>query len=75
MALFRANLFVIQHLKTLYLGRNHVRVVCVRECEEKFKSVHLAGPRNWILRLAHDWQVAKGGTHVKHAGEMKSHAN
>ena len=32
-------------------------------------------PRNWILRLAHDWQVTKGGTHVKHAGELKGHAS
>ena len=34
------NLLVIQHLETLYLGGNHVRVVCVRESEEKLKSVH-----------------------------------
>ena len=27
---FVPNLFVIQHLKTLYLGGNHVRVVCER---------------------------------------------
>ena len=33
------------------------------------------GPRDWISRLARDWQVAKGGTRVKHAGELKSHAN
>ena len=31
------------------------------------------GPRD--LRLAHDWQVAKGGTCVKHAGELKGHAS
>ena len=30
LALFRANLFVIQHLETLYLGGNHIRVVCER---------------------------------------------
>ena len=32
-------------------------------------------PHNWILRLARDWQVAKGGTRVKHAGELKGHTN
>ena len=30
MALFRVNLLVIQLLETLYLGGNHVRVVCER---------------------------------------------
>ena len=47
----------------------------MRECKEKLKSVHSAGPRNWISRLAHDWQFAKGGTRVKHAGKLKSHAS
>ena len=28
LALFLANLLVIQHLETLYLGGNHVKVVC-----------------------------------------------
>ena len=30
LALFCANLLVIQHLETMYLGGNHVRVVCER---------------------------------------------
>jgi len=34
-----------------------------------------AGPRNWISRLARGLQVAKGGTRVKHAEELKSHAS
>ena len=33
------------------------------------------GPRDWISRLARDWQVAKGGTRVKHAEELKSYAS
>ena len=33
------NLFVFLQLETLYLGGNHVRVVCVRECEELLKCV------------------------------------
>ena len=47
----------------------------MRECEEKLKSVHSARPRDCISQLACDWQVAKGGTHVKYAGELKSHAS
>ena len=47
----------------------------MRECEENLKSVHSAGHRDWIWRLARGWQVAKGGTRLKHAGELKSHAN
>ena len=43
----------------------------MRECEEMLKSVHSCR----ALRLARGWQVAKGGTCVKHAGELKSHAN
>ena len=33
------NLLVIYQLVTLYLGGNHVKVVCVRECEEMLKTV------------------------------------
>ena len=47
----------------------------MRECEEKLKSVHSVGTHNWISRVAHGWQVTKKGTHVKHAGELKSYAN
>ena len=47
----------------------------MRECEEKLKSVHSVGPRDWISLLARGWQVTKGGTCVKHAGELKSHAS
>ena len=47
----------------------------MRECEEKFKSVHSAGSHDWISRLARGWQVAKRGTRVKHTGELKSHAS
>ena len=47
----------------------------MRECEEKLKSMHSAGPRDWISRLAYGYQVAKGGTCVKHAGELKSHTS
>ena len=39
----------------------------MKECEEKLRSLHSAGPR--------DWQVAEAGTNVKHVEELKSHAN
>ena len=45
------------------------------ECEEKLRSVHLVGPRDWILQLARSWKVAKAGIRVKHAEELKSHAS
>ena len=49
---------------------------CVWESVKKTQDVCTQEePRNWILRLASDWQVAKGGTRVKHVGEMKGHDN
>ena len=36
------NLLVIQHLETLYLGENNVKVV-LRECEDLIKSVQQEG--------------------------------
>ena len=47
----------------------------MREYEEKLKNVHSARTRNWISQVARSWQVAKGGTCVKHAKELKSHAS
>ena len=47
-------------------------------CESVKKNLRVcnsAGPHDWISRLARDWQVAKAGTRVKHAKELKSHAN
>ena len=43
--------------------------------KKNLRVCNLAGPHNWISRLAHSWQVAKAGTHVKHAEELKSHAD
>ena len=45
----------------------------MRECEEMLKIVQ--GCRDsWLdLRVTCDWQAAKVGTRVKHAGELKSH--
>ena len=47
----------------------------MRKCEEKLRSVHFAGIRDWISRVVCGWQVAKRGTCVKHVGELKSHAS
>ena len=44
------NLLVIQHLETLYLGENNVKVV-LRECEDLIKSVQQEGDS----RLTHKW--------------------
>ena len=34
-----SNLLVFYHLETLYLCGNHIREMCVRECEEVLKCV------------------------------------
>ena len=63
------NLLVIQHLETLYLGGNHVRVVCERvwwkaqKCAIK-KSL-ATGSRDWqVAKMAHVWRMR---------GELKGH--
>ena len=66
MALFRANLLVIYHLETLYLGRNHVRVVCERVWRKAQKCATqqglAIGSRNWLAagklpKQAHMWSM------------------
>ena len=44
------NLLIIQHVETLYLGGNNVRIVCERVWRNS-RCVH--------SRESHDWQVAK----------------
>ena len=39
------------------------------------KVCNSVGPYDWISRLARSWQVAKRGTCVKHAEELKSHTS
>ena len=65
------NLLVIQHLETLYLGGNHVRVVC----ERVWKKAQECALKKSLAIGSRDWRVAKGGTRVKHVGELKVHAN
>ena len=52
------NLLVIQHLETMYLGGNYVRM-CVRECEEISEVCNLKESCDWISQLACDWQIAR----------------
>ena len=60
------NLLVIQHLETLYLGGNHVRVVCERvwrkaqECT--IKKGFVTGSHDWLAtgkspEVAHMWSI------------------
>ena len=60
------NFLVIKQLDTLYLGENYVRVVCKRVWRNLKKS---------LMTGSCDWRVAKGGTRVKHAGELKGHVS
>ena len=65
---FVPNLLVFQQLETLYLGGNHVRVVCVRECEELLKCVQrsrdsrldfVGGSRLQATKLKHTCQACQ----------------
>ena len=64
------NLLVIQHLEILYLGGNHVRVVC----ERVWRKAQKCALKKSLTTESHDWWVAKGDTRVKHARELKGHA-
>ena len=44
----------------------------MKKCSRLYKD---AETRGWNSRVTRDWQVAKVGTRVKHAGELKSHAS
>ena len=47
----------------------------MREYEEMFKIVQGCRDSRLDSRVTHDWQAVKVGTHVEHAGELKSHAS
>ena len=66
-----SNLLVIQHLETLYLGENHVRVVW----ERVWRKAQECALKKSLATGSRDWQVAKVDTRVKHAGELKGHAS
>ena len=69
------NLLVFQQLETLYLGGNHVKVVCVRECEELLKCVQRS--RDSRLDFAGDSRLQ--ATRLKHTCQacqkLKRHAS
>ena len=63
------NLLVFSQVVTLYLGGNHVRVVCKRMWRKAY--VHSARPHDWISRLvaagkspkeAHVWSMQRSWT-------------
>ena len=58
------NLLVFQQLVTLYLGGNHVTIVCVKKCLRLCKEV---GTRDWISRVARGLQATRSCTRAKHA--------
>ena len=66
-----ANLLVIQHLETLYLGGNHVRVVCKRV----WRIAQDCALSKGLATGSRGLQVAKGCTRVKYAEELNSHAS
>ena len=44
----------------------------VKKCSRLCTEVRT---HNWILRMARDWQAARGCTRVKHAEKLNHHAN
>ena len=76
---FMPNLLVIQHLETLYLGRNHVRVVCERvwrKAQDYAPNKGLETGSHGLLAAckspkdAHDWSMQKSWT-VKPIGALQ----
>jgi len=68
LALFYANLLIIQHLETMYLGGNHVRVVCKRMWRKAQKCATqqglATGSRGWLAackssKEAHVWSMQR----------------
>ena len=47
----------------------------MRECEEMLMIVQGCRDSRLDSRVTRDWQAAKVGTRVKHAGKLKSHAS
>ena len=47
----------------------------MRECEEILKLVQGCKDSQLDSRVTRDWQAAKVGTRVKHAGKLKSHTS
>ena len=64
------NLLVIQHLETLYLGENHIRVVCERVWRNAQDSAMKQRLAAWSRGT-----LAKSCTRAEHAGELNSHAS
>ena len=63
------NLLVIQHLEILYLGGNHVRVVCERVWRNAQDSV----VKQKLAAGTRGLQATKSCTCAEHAGELNSH--
>ena len=65
------NLLIIQHLETLYLGGNNVRVVC----ERMWRVDQECATRRWLVtgtRSRHaSGDSPKWSVHVKHAGRWR----
>ena len=65
------NLLVIQHLETLYLGGNHVRVVCVRV----WRKAQECAIKKSLATGSCDWQVTRMAQVWSMQGELKGHTN
>ena len=68
---FVLNLLVIQHLETLYLGENNVRVMC----ERVWRFDQECATRRWLVTRTCNWlasgDLPKWSTRVEHVGSWK----
>ena len=64
------NLLVIQHLETLYLGGNHLRIVCERVWRKTQMCATQQGLASGSRPASH-----QSGTRVKHAEKLKSYTS
>ena len=69
------NLLVFQQLETLYLGGNHVRVVCVRECEKLLKCVQRSRDSRLDFASGSQLQAAKLKHTCQACQKLKRRAN
>ena len=72
---FVPNLLVFQQLETLYLGGNHVRIVCVREYEELLKCVQRSKDSQLDLTDGSQLQATKLKHMCQACQKLKRHAS
>ena len=71
LALFHAKFACNLAITYPLVGEIYVRIVCKRV----WRKLKMCVLKKSLATGSHDREVAKGGTHVKHTGELKGHDN